>query len=143
MKQDRKFHYDEQEGVFVFEDEISVNWLLAQVLNSPNLQITKVSIEELNTFISLLSNSDLRMPIGQHSLFWLKDQIKEKMLMTSSKLGESWHQLESKYRFIIERIDLVLADTKDLHEKMEIKEEILLKKPIRQPNNMESHFEPI
>jgi hypothetical protein len=68
---DRKYHYDEYEGVYVFEDELSINWLLSQVLNQPNLQITKISDKDLKEFLDTLSKSDLRMPNGQYCLFWL------------------------------------------------------------------------
>jgi hypothetical protein len=140
MKQNRKHHYDEQEGVFVFDDEISINWLVSQVLNQPNLQITKLSNEELQSFLSLLSKSDLRMPNGQHSLYWLREQIKEKMLLSSSKLGESWNNTTTRFRFVIEQIDHLIV-SKLIVEKEEQKEN---KRIInREPNNLEAHFEPI
>jgi hypothetical protein len=143
MKLDRNYHYDEQQGIFVFDDELSINWLLSQVLNKSNLQITKISNEELNLFLTLLNDSDLRMPNGQHSLFWLREQLKEKMQLADSKTGESWHHTTIRFRFIIEQVDHILASSKDLKEKQEIKKEEQLKQIKRDPNNMEAHFEPI
>lgn len=142
MKPNRKFHYDEHGGIFVFEDEISINWMLSQVLNKPDLQITKVSNSEIQEFLGLLSSSDLRMPNGQHSLFWLKQQLKEKAEMAEGKPGETWHQLVIRYRFIVECIDQVLATSSDIHEKMDIKIEEI-KHVNRESNNMQAYFEPL
>ncbi|MDD5650307.1 MAG: hypothetical protein PHF86_07825 [Candidatus Nanoarchaeia archaeon] len=142
MKSDKKYHYDEQEGVFVFEDEISINWLLSQVLNKPELQITKVSNTEIQDFLALLSTSDLRMPSGQHSLFWLKQQLKEKSEMAEGQKGETWHQLVIRYRYILECLDQVLATMSDIHAKMDIKIE-QPKFANREPNNMQAYFEPL
>jgi hypothetical protein len=142
MKQDKKYHYDEQEGVFVFDDEISVNWLLSQVLNKPNLQITKATNEDIQDFLVLLSKSDLRMPDGQHSLFWLKQQLKEKMLLAEAQKGLVWHEIVIRYRYILECLDQILAVTSDLHEKMDIKIE-QPKISNREQNNMRAYFEPI
>ena len=145
MKRDRKYHYDEQNGIFVFEDEISVNWLLTQVLNSSSLlQITKVTDQQIQDFLDLLSKSDLRMPNGQHALFWTKDRLKERQQQADSQKGESWHQTVIRFRYILERIDLVLAETQDLHEKMEIKKEEVVEFGInRDSNNLKAYFEPI
>jgi hypothetical protein len=142
MKSNRKHYYDEHNGIFVFEDEISINWLLSQVLNKPKLQITKVSNEELQTFLGLLSTSDLRMPNGQHSLFWLREQIKEKMSLAEAKTSETWHNITTRFRYIVERIDQVLIATDNIHEKMDLKVETQ-KKISRDPNNMQAYFEPI
>lgn len=122
----------------MFDDEISVNWLVSQVLNVKNAQITKISNEELQSFLGLISKSDLRMPNGQHGLFWLREQIKEKMQMSDSKLGETWHQTTTRYRFVLEQIDHVLISTNH-KEKVDIDKRIIK----RDPNNMEIHFEPI
>ena len=143
MKQDRKYHYDEHNGVFVFEDEISINWLLSQVLNQKNLQITKVSNEQLHNFLESLSNSDLRMPNGQYCLFWLKEQIKEKMQLADAKLGQAWHDNVIRYRYILELIDVKLSQTKDLHDKMDIRIEQPKLNINRELNNMQAYFEPL
>jgi len=142
MKQNKKYCYDHQEGIFIFEDEISINWLISQVLNTPDLQISKVSNEQLQDFLALLSNSDLRMPNGQHSLFWLKDQLKEKLSLSQSKNTEAWHNVCIRFKFIIEQIDQILVTTENLHEKMELKKEqqCIIN---RQPNNMQAFFEPL
>jgi len=141
MKLNRKYHYDEHDGVFVFEDEISINWLLSQVLNA-DLQITKISNEQLQTFLGLLGKSNLRMPNGQYSLFWLREQIKEKLEMSDAKLGEVWHQITTRYRYVLECIDFALCGVKDIHEKMDNKIEPQ-KIMSREPNNMQAYFEPI
>lgn len=141
MKSNRKYHYDEQEGVYVFDDEISINWLLSQILNKKDCHITKVSIEEIETFLSTISNSDLRMPDGQHCIFWLKEKIKEKMLMSDTKSGETWHDISLKYRFILEKIDLILIKIENITEKMEVKKENAISN--RTENNIEAHFEPL
>jgi hypothetical protein len=142
MKSDKKFHYDEQQGIFVFEDEISANWLLSQVLNKPDSQISKVSNSEIQEFLGLLSSSDLRMPNGQHSLFWLKQQLKEKIEMAEGQKGETWHQIVIRYRYILECIDQILSTTSDIHSKMDIKIE-QQKNSNREPNNMQAFFEPL
>jgi hypothetical protein len=139
MKRNRKFHYDEQEGVFIFDDEISINWLLSQVLQIPGLQITKVSIDDIRKFLDKLANSDLRMPNGQHALYWLKQQVKEKMQLSEPKLGLAWHEITLKYRFIIEQVDQFLVG-KTYKEFEEPEKTVLIK---REPNNIEAHFEPL
>ena len=143
MAKNREYHYDEQQGIFVFEDEISVNWLVSQVLQKPGLQITKISNEELQTFLNLLDKSDLRMPDGKHSLFWLRDQLKEKSEMSGAKLGETWHQVTGRFRFIIEQIDIVLISTENIKDKMEIRKEEIKLIQNRTPNNMQIKFEPL
>jgi len=143
MAKNREYHYDEQQGIFVFEDEISVNWLVSQVLQKPGLQITKISNEELQTFLNLLDKSDLRMPDGKHSLFWLRDQLKEKSEMSSAKLGETWHQVTGRFRFIIEQIDMILISTENIKDKMEIRKEEIKLIQNRTPNNMQIKFEPL
>jgi len=142
MAKNREYHYDEQQGIFVFEDEISVNWLVSQVLQKPGLQITKISNEELQTFLNLLDKSDLRMPDGKHSLFWLRDQLKEKSEMSGAKLGETWHQVTGRFRFIIEQIDIVLISTENIKDKMEIRKEEVKQTTNKTPNNMQIKFEP-
>lgn len=142
MRRDKKYHYDEQDGIFIFEDEISVNWLLSQILQS-ELQITKISNEQLQLFLSILSKSDLRMPDGEYCLFWLRKQIKEKMEMSDSKTGQSAYDLTIRYRYILENIDNVLSEISDISEKMDIKKENIYKSVDRAPNNMQAYFEPI
>jgi hypothetical protein len=142
MKKSRKYHYDEENGIFVLEDDISVNWLLSQIFDLPKLQITKISNDDLQKFIDILSKSDLRMPNGQHSIFWLRDQIVEKLQMSNVKIGEAWYKVSIRYRFIIEIIDQVLIEIENIKEKMEIKVEE--KQEIQLDfNNIKAYFEPI
>jgi len=127
-------------GVFIRENEISVNWLLTQVLTSnEKLQITKISNDDVERFLYLLDNSDLRMPNGQHSLIWLKDKLKEKQSMAESKSGETWFKVTERYRFLLEQIDMTLIKSGNIKEKMEIKveEEIIFN---RTPNKMSAKF---
>jgi hypothetical protein len=134
--------YDEQEGVFTLEDEISVNWLVSQVLQQKDAKITKLSNEDLQKLLTMLSQSELRMPDGQYCLFWMKAKIKEKKEMAESRLGENWSKVSSRFRYILEQIDQSIIGIDNLKEKMLIiREEI--KKKTHDKNNMESHFEPL
>jgi hypothetical protein len=143
-KKDRKFHYDEQDGIFVFEEDISINWLISQVLRQPDLQITKISNDQLHILLKLLDESDLRLPNGQHGLFWLSEKIKEKLLLAEGQQGEVWHDICTRYKFIIEQIDQVLAATSNIKEKMEIKKEDQGAKRLQRiENRLQAHFEPL
>ena len=137
-----KYRYDEQEGIFIRDGEISVNWLLSEVLEQKDLQITKISNEDIQRFLYLLDKSDLRMPDGKHGLFWLKEHLNEKMQMAEGNRGEVWAKIAERYRFILEQIDLTLVKSGNIKEKMEIRKEE--KKEIyREPSNMEARFEPL
>lgn len=138
---DFNYRYDEQNGIFIRENEISVNWLLSQVLGQEKLQITKVSNEDIQKFLYLLVHSDLRMPDGKHSIFWLKDQLKEKEDMAGGKAGQTWFKIAERYRYIIEQIDYSLIGCENIHDMMEIKKEEKEEKG-RTPNKMTAHFEP-
>lgn len=137
-----KYRYDEQDGIFVRDSEISVNWFLSEVLDEPNLQITKVSNEQIQEFLYLLEKSDLRMPDGKHSLFWLKEKLDEKFKMAEAKLGEVWSKIADRYHYILEQIDFTLIGSGNIEEKMKIRTEE--KKEIyREPSKMEARFEPL
>lgn len=140
MKSNRKYHYDEQNGIFVLEDEISVNWLLSQILNCNDLQISKISNEQLQIFLQTLSDSELIMPNGQHSLFWLRQQIKEKIELTESKLGEIWHKTVIRYRYVISCIDVFLTNKK-IKEYVVLDSTKLIKNNNKDINNMQAYFE--
>ena len=137
-----KYHYDADLGIYVKESEISVNWLLSQVLKKENLQISKVSDEEIQSFLLLLEQSNLRMPDGRHSLYWLKDKISERERGAKSKTGESFYILYERYKFIREQIDLILVGSNILDEKDE-KLKPDLERIKRTPNNMKAYFEPL
>ncbi len=129
-----EYRYDEQQGIFVRESGVSTNWLLNQVLGTENLQITKVSNEEIQVFLDKLDKSNLRMINGQHSLFWLKERLEEKRMMADSQSGEAWHNVTDRYRFILEQIDMILVSSKDIKEKMKMIDE---RKPLqKEPNDM-------
>ena len=136
---DVKYHYDEENGIFIKDDEISVNWLVSQILGKKDLQITKVSNEDLLKFLHILNDSDLRMIDGQHSLIWLKGQLKEKQQMAAAKEGEVQYDLAEKFKYIIFNIDKIIVSCNDKtrfdkHEPEKIKIN-------RTPNNMEIKFE--
>jgi len=133
-----QYRYDEQSGIFVRESEISINWLLSEVLGIEGLQITKISNEQIETFLSILNKSDLRMLNGQHSLLWLKDKLEEKRSMADANVGEVWHDITQKYRFIIEQIDHILISSDDFQKKMQFIDED--KKNVKKPNNMVLKF---
>ena len=129
-----QYRYDEQQGTFIRESDISINWLLNQVLGTEGLKITKVSNDEIYTFLGVLDKTNLRMISGQHSLFWLKNNIEEKRMMADAKTGEVWHNIADRYRFIIEQIDLILVNCNDIKEKMKTIDEI--KTVQKDPNDM-------
>lgn len=140
----KSIKYDEEKGLFVNEREISVNWLLSEVLRKKDLQITKISNEELQTFLSLLDKSNLRMPDGRHSLFWLRDELRKKSKLSEGNTSEAWDLVVNRYQFIVERIDMILAQATDIKEKMEIvKNDINVKKINYTENEMNAHFEPL
>lgn len=132
-----KYKYDEESGIFVKESNISTNWLVSEVLKQPKAQITKISNDDLQTFLTLVA--ELRMPDGTHCYVWLKNRLTERRLMSAAQLGQANEDLTNKYRYIIEQIDLrIIGNPKVLDIE---KEEIVLK-PNRTPNNMEISFEP-
>ena len=135
----RKYSYDEQEGIFVLESEISINWLVSQVLQQPNSQITKITDEQLFKLLNLLGTSDLRMPDGRHGLFWLRDQIKEKMQLSEAKPGQAWYDISQRYRYILEKIDHCVVENKLKDEIVKQEEQKIVN---REPNNITASFEP-
>lgn len=138
-----KYYYDQEKGIFVKEDQISINWLLSEVLQKPNLQITKISNNDLNIFVNLLVESDIRMPDGKHVVFWLKEQLTEKYNMAAGQRGETWAKISDRYRFIREQIDMSLIGRKNIKEMMEIKknEEKIVEG--LEENKMKCYFEPL
>ena len=136
-----KYHYDADLGVYVKESEISLNWLLSEVLEKENLQITKISDEEVERFLVLLQKSDLRMPDGRHSLYWIKDKLEGREKYAKSQTSEAWYNVYERYKFIREQIDMILVGS-DIVEYDENKK-LKLEKINRTPNKMEAHFEPL
>lgn len=137
-----KYRYDEDLGVFIRESEISVNWLLSEVLKQEKLQITKISNEDIQRFLFLLDESDLRMPDGKHSLIWLKEQLKEKRDMSNAKTGKVWEDITERYRYILEQIDFTLMKSKNYSDKITIKKDES-KKVFRTKSRMQAKFEPL
>jgi len=139
-----KYHYDQQNGIFVKENEISINWLVSNILNKKDAQITKLTNDEIIGFLQILDTSELRMPNGQHALFWLRTKLKDYYNITTSKDGEVWVPIADRYRWILEQIDIVLVNTTNLEEKMK-ESEITKSEDVynikRTPNNMKCVFE--
>lgn len=144
MKQskDFKYRYDEQEGIFVRQSEISVNWIVSQVLGQEGLRITKISNEDVQKLLYLLDHSDLRMPDGKHGLVWLKDNLKEKYEMATGKRGQTWEDIALRYRYIIEQIDFTIIGSENSKEIVEVKKEEITHKQNLKPNRMVAKFEP-
>lgn len=134
-----KYRFDELEGIFIRESEISANWLISQILNK-ELQITKASNDEIQKFIHILNESNLRMPDGKHGLIWLKENLIEKFKMSDAKDGEVWVKITERYRYILEQIDLTLINSNYQEKIKTVKEEQQLFS--RTPNNMSIFFEP-
>lgn len=138
-----KYRYDEASGIFVRDSEISVNWMLSCALGSEEeLQITKVSNEQILKFLNLLDTSDLRMPDGKHSLIWLSDKLKERFAMASAKDTHAWEVITERYRYILEQIDLVLIKSGNYEERKKIIEQNKIGEHLT-PNNMKASFEPL
>jgi hypothetical protein len=135
-----KYRFDETEGVFIRQSEISANWLISTILEK-SIQITKATNDEIQKFLLILDSSDLRMPDGKHSLIWLKDHLKEKLTMTEAKDGEIWFNVAERFRFIIEQIDMTLVKSQNYEEKIKIVVE-QQKTFKRTPNNITISFEP-
>jgi hypothetical protein len=137
-----KIRFDETQGIFIRESEISLNWILSEVLGKPDLQITKVSNEEVISFLSLLDKSNLRLPDGQHALLWVKEQVRQKRAMADAQNSETWLKIAERYRYINEQIDMILVTSKDIKEKMQkIKPE--QKEVKRDSNEMIASFKPL
>jgi hypothetical protein len=133
-----KYYYDQENGIFIKDDDISVNWLAGQILQKKNVQITKLSNEDIVRLVSILDSSDLRMPNGEHSLIWLKEQLREKAAMAGAKEGKVQYDLSERFKYIIQQIDmLVVSSKKERFEKQEVEK---IKKINRTPNNMEIKF---
>lgn len=137
MSEKIKYHYDEDAGVFVKESEISANWLVSEVLKKPKSQITKISNEEVQTFLTLVS--ELRMPDGRHCFIWLKEHLTGKRLMFDNKQGKANEDVAERFKYIIEQLDFRIAMNPKV---MNIEKEEIVLKPNRTPNNMSIFFEP-
>ncbi|MDO8640063.1 MAG: hypothetical protein Q7R33_00800 [Nitrosarchaeum sp.] len=91
------------------ESEINTNWLLNKLLGTKNLQITKISHEDVLKFLVILDQTRLEMPDGTDSLVWLKKRIGKRYEQSLTQRGQSWEDISSRYQFILQQIDLILA----------------------------------
>lgn len=98
--------------VIYSDNEINTNWLLNKILGSKNKQITKVSDDELNVFLTMLQKSNLEMPDGTNSLIWLKERINKRFEQTEIQRGHVWEEISRRYQYILQRIDILLATRK-------------------------------
>jgi hypothetical protein len=94
------------------DNEINSNWLLNKILGSKNKQITKISDDELNVFLTILQKSNLEMPDGSNSLIWLKERINKRFEQTEIQRGHVWEEISRRYQYILQRIDILLATRK-------------------------------
>ena len=95
--------------VIYSDNEINTNWLLNKMLGSKNKQITKISDEELNVFLTILHKSNLEMPDGTNSLEWLKGRISKRFDQSEMQRGHAWEEISRRYQYILQRIDILLA----------------------------------
>lgn len=91
------------------ESEINTNWLLNQILGTKGQQISKISSDDLQRFLHILSVSNLVMPDGSDSLVWLKKRLKKRFDDSLGQRGSSWEEISKRYRYIIEQIDILLT----------------------------------
>jgi len=89
--------------------EINTNWLLNKILGTKDLQITKISQDEVLKFLGILYESKLQMHDGSDSLLWLKERIRKRFDQSTSQRGQSWEDITRRYRYILEQIDMLLV----------------------------------
>lgn len=98
------------------EQEINTNWLLNQILGTKDQQITKVSYDDIQRFLHILSISNLMMPDGSDSLTWLKKRLKKRFEDSLGQRGSNWEEVSKKYRYILEQIDLTLVTKSSVNQ---------------------------
>lgn len=91
-------------------NEINTNWLLNKILGTKDKQITKISQDEIISFLNILYSSKLQMYDGTNSLEWLKNRIKKRYEQSQSQRGEFWEKISRQYQYILEQIDMVLIN---------------------------------
>jgi hypothetical protein len=91
------------------ETEFNTNWLLNKVLGTRNLQITKISDDEILKFLVILNETRLQMPDGTDSLLWLRQRLDKRYMDSQGQRGESWESISRRYQFILHQIDIMLA----------------------------------
>ena len=137
MSQNQKYKFDEENGIFVRDSEISVNWLLSQILGR-NAQISKVSNADIMLFVTVLAESKLVMPDGRIALYWLREKMQGHYDESKNKLSRVWEDISDQYRFLLEQIDMILAKNNIKDEKIEVEKNIF--NINRTPNNLEARF---
>ena len=93
--------------------EISVNWLLNQVIGTSktDYQITKIDNNQLLQFITFLKDNPLTMPDGSNALSWIRRQIALRFDQILNKMSKEHEQTRQRYRYILSELDLVLSQS--------------------------------
>lgn len=91
------------------DSDINTNWLLNKMLGTKGLQITKIPIEQVLTFLYILDKSKLEMQDGTDSLVWLKQRISKRYGQSQTQRGQTWEDISRRYQYILEQIDLLLV----------------------------------
>lgn len=97
----------------VKESQISVNWLLNQVLGAgkTNYQITKISDDQLNLFLKFLVDNPFPMPDGESVLQWLRDRIQLRYDQIQNKMSIEWEKTRQRYRYLLHQLALLAVTT--------------------------------
>lgn len=97
--------------MIIKEYQLSVNWLLNQVLGAgkTQYQITKVDDDQLNTFLLFLFENPFPMPNGENVLRWIRNKLSLHHDQALNKASQEWETTRQRYRFIIQKIDHLSA----------------------------------
>lgn len=93
----------------VSKSNLDTNWLLNVILGTKDLQITKVSDDEVQKFLEIIDTGNLLMPDGELALEWLKKRLNKRYQESQSRDGETWYRTAARYGYIIEQVDMRLA----------------------------------
>ena len=93
--------------MIIKEYQLSVNWILNQVLGSgkTQYQITKITDDQLDTFLLFLFENPFPMPDGTNVLRWMRNKLSIHHDQAINKASQEWETTRQRYRFIIQKID--------------------------------------
>lgn len=96
---------------FASRDEISSNWLLNQIFpeGKGELKITEIDDEMVAELLNRFVDTKLFMPTGEHSLQWLKERLKIRLLQAEGQRTEAWERVRVRLRYVLVKIDMLLA----------------------------------
>ena len=99
--------------MIVKEHQLSINWLLNQILGSgkTDYQITKINDEQLNTFLLFLFENPFSMPDGTTVLRWIRNKLSLHHDQALNRASQEWENTRIRYRFIIQKIDQLSAQS--------------------------------